>query len=181
MIALPLSILALAAGVYLLITVKREFLGKVFEMLAWLVIVLALVSIGFQSFKAFSCHGNCKDGQCKVEEKQVIIKDDGSNGGHCQMGDMSMDGKGMNCCKMEGDSVVMDQANCEKMMGKEACEKMVKERGRCIMSKEECTKVCGGKENCCVAGGGGHDGCPMMGGEKKDCGGDKKACCKKDI
>lgn len=179
MIALPLSILALAAGVYLLITVKREFLGKVFEMLAWLVIVLALISIGFQAFKAFSCHGNCNDDKCKVEEKQIIIKDGEGNGGHCNMGNAEMGNGCMASCTMKGDSCVMDQATCEKMMGKEACEKMMKERGSCIMGKEECMKACGGHGNCSMEGNSG--GCPMMGGDKKDCGGAKKDCCKKDI
>jgi hypothetical protein len=46
----------------------------------------------------------------------------------------------------------MDQATCEKMMGKEACEAMRKDRGQCIVSKEECQKLCKASgQSCCVA------------------------------
>lgn len=139
MAALPLSILALAAGVYLLVKVKREFLGGIFEILSWLVIVLSLVSIGFLGFKAFNHCGGGHCGQareCRVE-KQVIMK--GGNG-HCEMNSSST--CTMGGCKMEDDSVVMEKEMCEKMMGKEACEAMCKERGRCIVSKEECMEKC---------------------------------------
>ncbi|HLP19955.1 MAG TPA: hypothetical protein VK174_06620 [Chitinophagales bacterium] len=156
MIAVPLLILALAAGVFLLIKVKRDFLGGVFETLAWLVIVLSLVAIGFAGFRAFTspCHGE-KCGRNKPEchmEKQVIINKEG--GGHCST-TTSMAG-----CTMEGDSVVMDQAVCEKMMGKEACEAMRKERGRCIVSKEECMEKCKADGKPCCAGPG-HGEKPM--------------------
>ena len=165
MVAFPLSILALAAGVYLLVKVKREFLGGIFEILSWLVIVLSLVSIGFLGFRA--CHNHCGEGQCSQGkecrmEKEVIIKDDGR--GHCSM-DSTMS---MSCCKMEGDSMVMDKAMCEKMMGKDACDAMCKERGRCIMSKEECMKMCHAEgKGCC--GEKKEGACPMGGGEKKEC------------
>ncbi|MFN8300430.1 MAG: hypothetical protein U0T75_15115 [Chitinophagales bacterium] len=180
MVALSLSVLALAAGVFLLVKVKSQYLGKLFEGLAWLVIVLALVAIGAVGYHALHhCGGgDCHKEQCKVEQKEVIIKEDGA--GHCNMGDMAA------CCKAEGDSMVMDAASCEKMMGKEACEKMMKERGRCIMSKDECAKACeanGGKKDCC-ANAGGHGGCQMDMG-KGECpmmkaDGEKPACCKKD-
>jgi len=77
----------------------------------------------------------------------------------------------MGGCKMEGDSVVMEKEMCEKMMGKEACDAMSKQRGRCILSKEECMKMCHANGAACCA-------------EKKEaqstkkCEGEKKACCK---
>ncbi|HLP50976.1 MAG TPA: hypothetical protein VK154_08855 [Chitinophagales bacterium] len=153
MIAVPLLILALAAGVFLLIKVKRDFLGPVFEMLAWLVIVLSLVAIGFSATKAFTKCGKCghHEKECRID-KQVIINKEG--GGHCST-TTSMAG-----CTMEGDSVVMDQAVCEKMMGKEACEAMRKERGRCIVSKEECMEKCKADGKPCCAGPG-HGEKPM--------------------
>ncbi len=184
MAALPLSILALAAGVYLLVKVKREFLGGIFEILSWLVIVLSLVSIGFLGFKAFSHCGGGHCGQareCRVE-KQVIMK--GGNG-HCEMNSSST--CTMGGCKMEGDSVVMEKEMCEKMMGKEACEAMCKERGRCIVSKEECMEKChaAGKPCCaekseatCAMHKEGEPAGKCSMGEKK-CEGEKKACCKK--
>ncbi len=186
MIALPLSILALAAGVYLLVKVKREFLGKIFEILAWLVIVLSLVSVGFSGFKGLHhCGGDkCKQGsECRVE-KEVIIKD---GKGTCSMESTSS----MTCCKTEGDSMVMEKEMCEKMMGKEGCEKMTKERGRCIMSKEECAKVCEAAGHSCGAQKSA-GGCSMHGANcKGDCAGKcsgkcggtcetgKKECCVK--
>jgi hypothetical protein len=51
MVAIALSVLALAAGVYLLVKVKSEFLSGGFGLLAWLVILLSLVSLVFQSPK----------------------------------------------------------------------------------------------------------------------------------
>jgi hypothetical protein len=169
MVALPLSILALAAGVYLLVKVKREFLGGIFEVLSWLVIVLSLVSVGFVGVRAFH-HGHCGSGPCGIQEgcrmeKQIIIKDDGK--GHCSMDSSS---KMMGCCKMEGDSVVLEKGACEMAMGKEACEKLCKERGRCVLSKEECRKMCEAKGiPCCV---------DKAGAEcTKKCEGQGKSCC----
>ncbi len=194
MVAIPLSVLALAAGVYLLVKVKREFLGGLFEALSWLIIVLSLVAIGFTGYrvvKNMTC-GHCKGGaqECRME-KEIIIK--GGEHGACPHAMGSMPGD-MKCCKAEGDSMVMEKEMCEKMMGKEACETMCKERGRCIMSKEECAshckmegKSCGTKEGAAMPAG-----CPMCkadckgdcGGKcdskcEKKCEGDKKACCAK--
>lgn len=182
MVAFPLSILALAAGVYLLVKVKREFLGGIFEILSWLVIVLSLASIGFLGFKAMHhCGGgHCEEGrgECRME-KQIMIKDDGM--GHCSMDSTST--CTMGGCKMEGDSVVMEKEMCSKMMGAEACEKMCKERGRCVMSKEECMQMChaAGKP-CCAEKG--ENTCPMHkeGEPAGKCSmGEKKECCKKKM
>ncbi len=170
MVALPLSVLALAAGVYLLIKVKREFLSGAFGILAWLVIVLSLVSIGFAGFRALHhCGGgrDCGKQECHME-KRVTMMNDGM--GHCTM-DSSMTMQG---CQMEGDSVVMDPAMCEKMMGKEACEAMRSQRGRCIVSKEECMAMCHANGKACCAQ-------KPMGECTKKCEGEKKACCQKKM
>ena len=175
MIALPLSILALAAGVYLLIKVNREYLGGLFKFFAWLVILLSLISTGvvirhgIHHFRAEHCHSE----RCEMKE-QVIIKE---LHGNCAAGDSVCP---MSGCKMMGDSVVLDHAMCEKMMGKDACEKMCKERGNCIMTKDECAKMCGGMAKC---GAETKDCCKADGKEMKACckgeGNEKKACCKK--
>lgn len=194
MIALPLSVLALAAGVYLLIKVKREYLGGIIEVLAWLVILASLVSLGYTGFKAFNrCGKQCGAEKCHVE-KQVIIKK--GEGCHKEEGNAAAcAGKG---CHMEGDSCVMEQSTCEAIMGKEACAAMVKERGRCIMSKEECAAKCGNKgactgekKECCAkkdatacphaaaAGCKGDCGGKCSGECKSTCSAEKKSCCKK--
>lgn len=189
MIALPLSVLALAAGVYLLVKVKREYLGGIFEFLAWLVIVLAVASVGYTGVKAFTCKGGCKKQTCHVEGKtgcQKGAKDcHGKCGGACGMkdcdkgncqggghGNCGMGGCNMEGCHMEGDSCVMDKAICEKMMGKEACDSLSKLRGRCIMSKEECHAMCGNKGTCTA---GAPKACCKKDGESAA----PKACCKK--
>ncbi len=172
MIALPLSILALAAGVYLLIKVNREYLGGLFKFFAWLIILLSLVSTGvvirhgIHHFRS-EC---CKKERCEMKE-QVIIKEL-----HGMPGDSVCP---MSGCKMMGDSVVLDHAMCEKMMGKDGCEKMCKERGQCVMTKDECAKMCGGMSKC---SGEAKEGCKGEGKEMKACckgeAGEKKACCK---
>lgn len=168
MVFFPLSVLALAAGVYLLIKVEREYLGGAFKILAWLIILLSLVSIGFGGFKALShCGGKCgKQTHCNIEKK-VMIKGEG-NCHKMDAGNCAHNG----ACRMEGDSVVMDEATCTGIMGKEACAAMRQERGRCIVSKEECTKMCAasGKECCMKDKAAGT--CPNTG---------TKECCKKNL
>lgn len=144
-------------------------MGTLFTVLAWLVIGLSLVNIGLIGTRACQryCFNHCEGkGECKME-KQIIIKDDGM--GHCTKDSSST--CTMNGCTMEGDSVVMEKEMCSKMMGAEKCEAMCKERGRCIMSKEECMNMCHAAGKPCCA-------------EKtesqctKKCEGEKKACCK---
>lgn len=144
MIALPLSVLALAAGVYLLVKVKREYLGGIFELLSWLVIVAALASLGYTGYKAFArCGNKCGVEKCHIEKKVIIEKEE-----NCHKGNM---GNAHTGCQMEGDSCVMDKATCEGIMGKEACDKMAQERGRCIVGKEECKAICAAKGKPCCA------------------------------
>jgi hypothetical protein len=191
MIALPISILALAAGVYLLIKVNREYLGGIFKFFAWLIIVLSLLSTaavirhGVHHFRMRHHHfqhcdmaGGGMNGGCSM---------DGMHSG-CNMGSMHCCGMSgdstcpmMSGCKMVGDSVVLDRAVCEKMMGKDACEKLCKDRGQCIMTKDECAKMCGGMtkgdggmKSCCMG-----DGKPMGAACCKGDGRETKACCKK--
>lgn len=169
MIALPLSILALAAGVHLLIKVKREFMGTLFSVLAWLVIGLSLANIGLIGKRAVHrfCVNHCEGGHACKMEKQIIIKDDGM--GHCTKDSTST--CTMGGCKIEGDSVVMEKEMCSKMMGAEKCEAMCKERGRCIMSKEECMGMCHASGKPCCA----QKTEPQC---TKKCEGEKKECCK---
>ena len=136
-IAIPLLILALAAGVYLLIKVTKEYLGGIFKVLAWLVIGLSLLAIAGVVFRGVHhFHRMHEMKECRMEERMIIKHGEGSC---CNMDSTCK----MMGCRMEGDSMVMDKEACEKAMGKEACEKMCKERGRCIMSKDECMKMCG--------------------------------------
>ncbi len=165
MVALSLLLLALSAGTYLLIKVTREYLSNLFKFLAWLIIVISLLSIAFVvgrgvwHLRHMRHHMEQMDGRCSREE-HIVIKEMGT--GHCEMDNA----EGMSCCKMQGDSVMMDRGTCEKMMGKEACDKMCHERGKCIMSKDECTKMCNGKSSCCGADE--HEG-------------NVKECCKKKM
>lgn len=174
MIALPLSILALAAGVYLLIKVNREYLGGLFKFFAWLVIALSLLSTGavirhgvhhFRHHRGFPGH--------EMREERIMMNEmhRAGNDSICPMSG----------CKMAGDSVVLDRAVCEKMMGKDACDKLCKDRGQCIMTKDECAKMCGGMAKC----GGEVKSCCMSNGKAMGaacCKGNdvvKSSCCKK--
>lgn len=170
MVAIPLLILALAAGVYLLVKVKRDFMGGVFEALAWLVIVLSLVAIGFTATRSFThgCKEHCGKAQKCHVEKDIVVKQYGPGQG-CPAHE-SGEANAMGCCKMAGDSIVMDQATCEKMMGKEACETMRKERGQCILSKAECQKACKASgQSCCAGGGEAKAACCAGDGAKAGC------------
>jgi hypothetical protein len=159
MIAIPLSVLAFAAGVYLLVKVKREFLGGLFEALSWLVILFSLASLGFSGFKATGCCSKkCAASQKCSVEREVVIKEMGEGGDQCHPAGKAgcSGGEASSChgaCKMEGDSVVLDKTVCEGMMGTEKCDAMCKERGRCILSKDECMALCkeSGKQ-CCAQG-----------------------------
>jgi len=170
MVAFPLSILALAAGVYLLIKVKKEYLNGFFSVLAWLVIVLSLLSIGLGAARGIHHfrHGGFREGHREVRE-EVMICPNGADStcvyknikigetdctkmhgmGGCKM-------EGMECCKMGGmDCCKKEGAECCKMGGKEGCK--MEGMGGCKM---------GGKME-------GMGACPMMKGDSA------KACCKK--
>lgn len=158
MVALSLSVLGLAAGVYLLIKTKSEYLSGVYVLLAWLVIALSLGTVGATTYSLLRCKGKkeCKQ-TCEREkcgaQKPACHKND------AEKPNCGMNGCGMNGCHMEGDSCVLDKEKCESIMGKAACDSIVALRGRYILSKEECkANVCGkapaacsseSKKECC--------------------------------
>jgi len=163
MVAFPLAILALAAGVYLLIKVNREYLGGIFKFFAWLIIILSLVAVG----------GAVRHGVHHHFRRMHHVEGHCGMPGHCGIGDNGMmkgPGSDASCpmsgCKMVGDSVVLDKGLCEKMMGKEACDSLCKLRGQCILSKDECAKLCGAADKAC---------CAMGKTDEKE----MKSCCKK--
>jgi hypothetical protein len=177
MVGIPLLILGLAAGIFLLMKATSEYMGKLFKVLAWVVIVLSLLGIfvatvhGLRHMRQMHRMQMMHKGMGQNE--RIIIRESGDvTDAHADSmanriaKQFGIDGAMHVCCKAEGDSMTMDEAMCEKMMGKEACEKMIKERGRCIMSKEECAKVCGT--------GGAAPACCMGAGN-----GEIKECCKK--
>lgn len=159
MVALSLSVLALAAGAYLLIKAKSEYLSGVYVLLAWLVIALSLGSVGTASYSLLKskakkdCKQTCERQKCEVEKSSSCHKQDNNNN-TCGMNGCTMTG-----CHMEGDSCVLDKEKCESIIGKAACDSMVALRGKCIFSKEECkANICGktsgkcsgeGKKECC--------------------------------
>jgi hypothetical protein len=165
MVAFPLSILALASGIYLLVKVKREFLGRLFEVLSWLVVLLSLASIGLVGAKAL--HHCCGGGHCSETnecrmEKRIIIKD---AEGHCTM-----------------DSSTSCAGHCPMMdsLGKEECMKKCHEEGKSCcahvagsfpMHHEGCKGDCGGKcsEKCEGKCESGSKACCAGSGEKKEC------------
>lgn len=153
MVAVSLSLLAFAAGLYLLVKIKREFLGGLFEGLAWFLIVFSLVSVGYSSYQALSgknkkgCYKRCyPQSHCKKGGSQCPAQmDECKKEGNCHMQGAQQG------CSMEGDSCVMTREHCENVLGKEACEAMIQERGRCIMSKKECREKCtAGQKKCCT-------------------------------
>lgn len=167
----PLCIIALAAGVHLVIKTKREYLGSLYSGLSWLVVVLSLACMGYCGFKHFSKRC-CKGDKCI--EKRVIIKD-----GVCEKSESR--NCHMNGCKMLGDSCVMDQAACEKMMGVAACDSLRKLRGGCVFGKDECKALCRGKaDDCCAKPSA---GCAKVEAGANSCGkkdADAAGCCKKE-
>ncbi len=167
MLNLALLLLALAAGIYLLIKANSLFLGKIFAALIWLQIFLSLAGIGVLAYKGVmhKLYPGCgTKKECRAE-KQVIIRD-GVESVH------GMHSCSMQRCHKEGDSVVLDKATCEKMVGKQLCDSLSKERGRCIFSREECAKVCSATGAPC---GDDKAGTACV----KKCEGQEKKCCKK--
>jgi len=130
MVAIALSILALAAGVYLLTYVKQFSLGGLYRSLSWLVILLALgfIACGVaRGVMHMRCASHCessakctyKDGSaCPYTKDGKCMKDMGecSMKGH---GECSMDKEGgdskMECCKKMREA----QGSCSEMHGEE--------------------------------------------------------------
>jgi hypothetical protein len=151
MVPIALSVLAFAAGVYLLIKVEREFLGGIFKALAWAVILLSLISVGFSGYNAINCKRHCEQ---KCERSQSCHRG-GTAKGECSYKQSSDCSKGATACggacQIVGDSVILDKEKCTSMMGKNACDKINAERGQCIISKAECMKMCSEKGITCCA------------------------------
>lgn len=166
MVAFPFLLLALAAGIYLLMKATREYLGGLFKGLAWLVILLSLLGIIVHiAHGIHHRHMRHRDGMAREEQIMIRRFDDGGKGECCMM---------MQGCKMQGDSVVLDKAVCEKLMGKDSCDKICAQRGQCILSKDECLKLCGGESKCTMMGAGSQNSCCAKGPN-----GAAKECCKK--
>lgn len=148
-VATSLSILGLAAGIFLLMKTEREFLGGIFKALSWVVILCSLASIGFWGYKTINCKrdcGNkCERNTCEMRpscHKPAVEAD-------CHGKVVEIE-KSTPCCKAQGDSVVIEKEVCIKMMGKEECDKVCKNRGACVLSKSECQKICSEKKvSCC--------------------------------
>ena len=116
MIQIALSILALAAGVHLLIQVKQSGLGSLYRNLAWLVVLLSLgfmlcgVARGVMHMRHMrQCEAS---GQCDMKR-----------GGDCpymQHSGCAMDGKGE--CSMKKDCCMEKKECCAEK--KECCKEM---------------------------------------------------------
>lgn len=143
MVAIALSILALAAGVYLLSYVKQYSLGGLYRNLSWLVILLALGFIACGVARGVMharCAGHCessakctyKDGTaCPYSKDGKCMKDMGE----CTMRKDCCAAK-MECCTKDAEGA---QSDC--------CKKMKDAHGSCSeMHGEE------GKAACCKKG-----------------------------
>jgi hypothetical protein len=153
MVAFPLLLLSLAAGIYLLMKATREYLGGLYKVLAWLVILLSLLGLGAQIVRGVHHFRHRHD--CKMMHDERCMMHDGCAPGACAGPGGGANGACMmgGGCKMVGDSVIMDKVTCEKLIGKDSCDKICSQRGQCIFSKNECIKLCGGADKCCMANG----------------------------
>lgn len=164
MLGFSLSLLALAAGVYLLIKVKQDFLGKVFELLAGLIIVLSLTAVVASGVKFFM---PCKGGSCSADKTEC----------HAEQKTDCHQNKTTSCnldgCKIVGDSCVLDKSTCEKMIGVAASDSLFSQRGSYILSQEECKTKCSAmaapQKKCCQMN---------SKGETCETGSTTKKCCK---
>jgi hypothetical protein len=92
MAAIPLTILALAAGVSLLIKVKKEGMGGLYSLLSWIVILLSILFIVGLGVRGWRHHrmGQPMMGGYGMEHRMW---------GHGHCGQMQGDG---DCCGMHG-------------------------------------------------------------------------------
>jgi len=124
-----LSLLALSAGTALLIQIRRDYLGAGYAAIAWLIISLSLVSMGYSATQVVVKEIN--GGRMKKERccrKQIdCYKEQTNNTCSVNSG-----------CKMENGMCVVDREMCSAKMGKEACDSLVAARGGCYMKPEEC-------------------------------------------
>lgn len=156
MIALPVCLLALAAGVYLLMQARLSGLGGLYRNLSWLVIILSLLFIfAGVAHRVHRWHElrECREsGHCKEEgdEKGCLYGHHAGCGMHeegCAMhgaGNCKMMGGHPACCKGENEM----PACCKKDMDQPCCKKEAeeKEEGE---EKECCRKKAGAEKPCC--------------------------------
>ncbi len=137
MLAIPLTILALAAGVYLLIHVKQSGLGPLYKYLGWLVVVLSLLFIvccvvrgARHNHRMEECH---MSGQC----------------GMSRHGEAACPYMKSPACCAQGGSCNMQGGHAECNMGAQGCcaEKGGDDKAPCCMKDGQSAKA-----SCCTKG-----------------------------
>jgi hypothetical protein len=141
MILIPLSLLTLAAGTYLLVYIKQAGFGGLYKYLAWLIVVLSLffiVCTVVRGIRHHRCMSECRaSGQCSMG---------GHEGGGCCP---YMRG---GCCDMEGGhrECTKGAEGCSKEAGEgKACCKKGGEEGKAPGCKKDAD---GAKPGCCMKG-----------------------------
>ena len=133
MIAIPFSILALAAGVYLLLQVKHFGFSGIYKALAWLVLLLSLLFMAGGVVRGVMHHrhqGQCmKPGHCDMKDGGACpYMHEGHEG--CNMhGGMG----GGSCCDMP----CCAKSHCTTGSAKGCCAKDSAGK-KCEMSKAPC-------------------------------------------
>jgi hypothetical protein len=95
MIALSLSLIAVVAGMFLLARARQENLGTFYKIVAYFVIVCALIVFGF-GFAGTICRHRCMSGGCSPSEQCMMTGK--TCGEEMGMGKCAK-GKGkMDCC-----------------------------------------------------------------------------------
>ena len=152
MILIPISLLAFAAGVYLLVYIKQAGLGGLYKYLAWLVVLLSLLFIVCTVVRGARHHGCCQtQSQCKMNGHEGREACPYMKGGDCKMegghGECTKGAEG--CSKDKGGE---DGKACCKKGAEEAkapCCKKDGEEGKAAC----CTKGAeGAKPACCTKG-----------------------------
>jgi hypothetical protein len=109
MLAFPLAILALAAGVYLLIQVKQSGLSPLYKNLSWLVIILSLLFM----------LGGVARGVMHIRHHRMEAREGhwgmrhGGPGMDRKMPSCCMSGMGSNSCCMPGSAGPMGHSSCD--------------------------------------------------------------------
>ena len=129
MILIPITLLALAAGIYLLVHIKQAGIGGLYKYLAWLVVVLSLLFIVCAIVRGARHHHHMREcyasGQCKMS---------GHEGGTC-------------CPYMKGGSCSMQGGHGECTKGAESCSKEKEGDAPCCKKDGEASKAA-----CCTKG-----------------------------
>ena len=116
-IAIALLLISLSAGIFLLFKAKKESLGMLFKLVAWLIII---VSIGCMVCCGMRCISKCcgKNKECGKEEKCEMQMGGGMHGMHgrcCMMKERSCcEGKEEECSDSEKSCCASGDDHCEK-------------------------------------------------------------------